>query len=93
MALSTGALLALTGANDANAARDRMEGAATVSAWDAAKADFDGGVTRTDVGYIFMGTGVAGLALSGILLATAPRFRATMSTQIATKGLRVGGNW
>jgi tetratricopeptide (TPR) repeat protein len=70
---TTGGIIAFSGANKANDAKDKLAMALTRPQWDAAKPDFDEGKRRNQLGWKIAGVGAAVAVAGVVLLATVPK--------------------
>jgi hypothetical protein len=97
--VAVGGLLAVTGANKANSARDSVAHAPTPDGWDRAKRDFDSGQSRNQTGWIVAGVGAAALAGGIFLVVTAPEQPPRKDVAVTpflvahAAGLAVDCNW
>lgn len=75
IAVTTGGLLAWSGVNRANDAKERLAAATAANAgeaWDMAKLDYDAAKSRNQLGWTVAGIGAAVLVGGAFLVVTAP---------------------
>jgi tetratricopeptide (TPR) repeat protein len=83
VAIGTGAVVALNGADRARDAKDRLSRATAGDLWDEAKLDYDHGRSRNRLGWTIVGTGAAALAGGVVLLITSPDLKMSASLRVA----------
>ncbi len=68
----SGLVLAITSANKASSAKNRMAGTTIGTEWDSAKADYDSAKSNNKLGWAGLGLGTAALVGGIVLIVTAP---------------------